>query len=58
MRGAQDGLISEQYAAAYAGLIPGAKLVTVDGAGHSPQIEQPDRFVTEIERFAGLRAQS
>ena len=52
IRGAQDGLVSKDYAAAYAGLIPGAKLVTIDGAGHSPQIEQADRFITEIERFA------
>ena len=36
-------------------LIPGAKLVTIDGAGHAPQVEQPERFVTEIETFAGLR---
>ena len=52
IRGAQDGLVSKDYAAAYAGLIPGAKLVTIDGAGHSPQIEQADRFIAEIERFA------
>ena len=51
--GAQDGLISADYAAAYAGLIPGAKLTTIAGAGHSPQLEKPERFVDEIERFAG-----
>lgn len=51
IRGAQDGLVSKDYAAAYAGLIPGAKFVTIDGAGHSPQIEQADRFIAEIERF-------
>jgi pimeloyl-ACP methyl ester carboxylesterase len=51
IRGAQDGLVSKDYAAAYAGLIPGATLVTIDGAGHSPQIEQADRFIAEIERF-------
>ena len=51
IRGAQDGLVSKDYAAAYASLIPGAKLVTIDGAGHSPQIEQADRFIAEIERF-------
>jgi pimeloyl-ACP methyl ester carboxylesterase len=53
IRGAQDGLVSKDYAAAYAGLIPGARLVTIDGAGHSPHIEQAERFVSEIERFAG-----
>ena len=54
IRGAQDGLISNDYAAAYAGLIPGARLITIDGAGHSPQLEQPERFVEAIERFAGV----
>ena len=53
IRGAQDGLVSGEYAAAYAKLIPGATLTTIDGAGHSPQIEQAERFVPEIERFAG-----
>lgn len=51
IRGAQDGLVSKDYAAAYAGLIPGAQLVDMEDAGHSPQIEQADRFVAEIERF-------
>jgi len=53
IRGAQDGLVAKDYAAAYAGLIPGAKLVTIDGAGHAPQVEQAERFVAEIVRFAG-----
>jgi pimeloyl-ACP methyl ester carboxylesterase len=53
IRGAQDGLVSAGYAAAYAGLIPGAKLVTIEGAGHAPQVEQAERFVSEVERFVG-----
>ena len=53
LRGAQDGLVSKDYAAAYAGLIPSARLVTIEDAGHAPQIEQPERFVEQIERFAG-----
>ncbi|MGH6739500.1 MAG: alpha/beta fold hydrolase [Bradyrhizobium sp.] len=55
IRGAQDGLVSKDYAAAYAGLIPGAQRITIEGAGHSPQLEQPQRFVEEIERFAGVK---
>jgi pimeloyl-ACP methyl ester carboxylesterase len=58
IRGAQDGLVSKDYAAAYAGLIPGAKLVTIDGAGHGPQVEQPEQFIAAIEQFAGLRGHS
>jgi pimeloyl-ACP methyl ester carboxylesterase len=55
VRGAQDGLVSADYTAAYAALIPGAKLVTFDNAGHSPQIEQPAKFVEAVERFVGER---
>jgi pimeloyl-ACP methyl ester carboxylesterase len=31
--------------------LPGAELVPIDGAGHFPQLEQPERFVAELERF-------
>jgi pimeloyl-ACP methyl ester carboxylesterase len=53
LRGAQDGLVSHDYAAAYAGLIPGARLETIPGVGHVPHIESAERFVQAIERFAG-----
>jgi pimeloyl-ACP methyl ester carboxylesterase len=56
VRGAQDGLVSNDYAAAYAALIPGARLETIAGAAHLPQIEQPERFVDIVRRFAGDRA--
>jgi pimeloyl-ACP methyl ester carboxylesterase len=53
MRGAADGLISNDYAQAYAGLIPGARLETIAAAGHLPHLEQPECFVEQIRRFAG-----
>jgi len=53
VRGALDGLVSHEYAAAYAGLIPGARLETVAAAAHSPHLEQPERFVEIVRRFAG-----
>ena len=56
VRGAQDGIVSGEYAAAYAGLIPGARLETIASAAHLPQIEQPERFVEVVRRFAGGRA--
>lgn len=53
LRGASDGLVSQDYVEAYAKLIPGARVATIAEAGHSPQIEQPERFVAEITGFAG-----
>jgi pimeloyl-ACP methyl ester carboxylesterase len=55
IRGAKDGLVSKEYATAYAGIIPGTQFVTIEGAGHAPQVEQADRFVAEIEKFAGVQ---
>jgi 2-hydroxy-6-oxonona-2,4-dienedioate hydrolase len=31
--------------------LPGAELVLIGRAGHFPQLEQPERFVAELERF-------
>ena len=53
VRGEQDGLVSANYALAYARLIPGACVETVTAAGHSPHLEQPARFVEIVQRFAG-----
>lgn len=39
-------------AEALAKRLPGAQLVLVDGAGHFPQVEQPDAFVRAIEAWA------
>jgi pimeloyl-ACP methyl ester carboxylesterase len=35
---------------AMAARIPGATLVVIDGAGHSPQEDDPDTWVAAIER--------
>jgi pimeloyl-ACP methyl ester carboxylesterase len=29
----------------------GAELVTIDGAGHMPQVEQPEEFVEAIKKI-------
>lgn len=52
LRGEEDGLVSQAYVDAYAGFIPGARVETVPGAGHAPQVEQPEDFVARILRFA------
>jgi pimeloyl-ACP methyl ester carboxylesterase len=51
LRGASDGLVSEQYARAYAALIPNARLEIIPEAGHAPQAEQPDEFVKRVVAF-------
>jgi len=51
IRGESDGLVSQAYAQAYAGLIPGARLELIPAAGHAPQIEQPEEFVRRVLAF-------
>ena len=53
LRGDRDGLVSHDYAAAYASLIPGARLETIPNIGHLPHIENAERFVEAVTRFAG-----
>ncbi|HUQ75605.1 MAG TPA: alpha/beta hydrolase [Burkholderiales bacterium] len=51
MRGEKDGLVSARYMEAYAKLLPNARTVTIPGAGHAPQIEQPKAFAEALFRF-------
>lgn len=50
MFGTQDGLISPDSAKLFE-TVPGAKLVMIDGAGHSPMVEKPAETLAEIEGF-------
>jgi pimeloyl-ACP methyl ester carboxylesterase len=43
--------VPQDLLAEAAGLIPGACLVTLEGAGHSPHRDAPERFLAEIQRF-------
>ena len=52
LRGARDGLVSQDYVDAYTRLIPGARSEIIENAGHSPQTEQPEEFVARVKRFA------
>ena len=45
LRGESDGLVSADYLAAYARLLPDARTGTIAQAGHAPHVEQPDAFV-------------
>jgi pimeloyl-ACP methyl ester carboxylesterase len=51
MRGASDGIVSAEYLARYAKLVPQARIETIEAAGHLPQIEQPEAFVQKIVAF-------
>jgi pimeloyl-ACP methyl ester carboxylesterase len=51
LRGAHDGLMSAEYTARYAALLPDAKIVTVPNAAHVPQLEQPEAFTAAILSF-------
>jgi pimeloyl-ACP methyl ester carboxylesterase len=44
MRGADDGLIPADHLSRYAEAFPDARVATIPGAGHLPQIEQPALF--------------
>ena len=51
VRGASDGLVSAQYLAGYAALLPNARIVTIPEAGHAPQVEQPALLAKQILDF-------
>ena len=53
IRGASDGLVSEDYLKAYAGLLPSARTATIPAAGHAPHLEQPAAFSTAVLEFLG-----
>jgi pimeloyl-ACP methyl ester carboxylesterase len=49
--GESDRIVTLDYGRAYAGLIPGAELTIIDGAGHHPELERPDEFVAAVSSF-------
>jgi pimeloyl-ACP methyl ester carboxylesterase len=53
VRGESDGLVSAEYLAGYAALLPNARVETVAEAGHAPQVEQPDALAKMVEEFLG-----
>jgi pimeloyl-ACP methyl ester carboxylesterase len=49
--GESDRVVTPDYGRAYARLIPGSRLELIEGAGHHPEIEQPEAFVERVSRF-------
>lgn len=51
LRGESDGLVSAEYLAAYAQLLPNAQVATIAAAGHAPHMEQTGPFVRTVLAF-------
>jgi pimeloyl-ACP methyl ester carboxylesterase len=51
--GKDDRLVPPVYADEFARRIPGARLQTVEGAGHAPHLEQPEAMARTVREFAG-----
>lgn len=49
--GAEDRLCPLERHTLMAGLIPGARLAVIEGAGHLPTLEQPERTTLELARW-------
>jgi pimeloyl-ACP methyl ester carboxylesterase len=51
VRGEADGVISADYLAAYAKLLPNARTLTIPGAGHLPHLEEPQALASALHAF-------
>jgi pimeloyl-ACP methyl ester carboxylesterase len=51
--GESDRIVTPDYGRAYAGLIPDAQFALIERAGHHPELEQPDEFMSAISSFLG-----
>ena len=49
--GNADGIVSPSYGKAYAARIQGARFAAIEGAGHHPEIEQPEAFAARVLGF-------
>jgi pimeloyl-ACP methyl ester carboxylesterase len=49
--GASDRIVKPAYGRAYSALIPGSRFELIAGAGHHPEIEQPEAFVDCVAAF-------
>jgi pimeloyl-ACP methyl ester carboxylesterase len=49
--GARDGIVPPAYAQDFQAGIPGAQLTIIEGAGHRPDLEQPEKLANTILEF-------
>ena len=50
--GQSDEIVTPSYGEAFRDMIPGASMVVIPEAAHSPHVEQPDAFVKHFTEFA------
>ena len=50
--GAGDGIVTPTYGKAFRDMIPGATMVVIPDAAHSPHVEQPEAFAKAFLEFA------
>jgi pimeloyl-ACP methyl ester carboxylesterase len=50
--GAADRIVPHEHGEAFAASIPGARLETIEEAGHLPQLEAPEKLLRMVSEFA------
>jgi pimeloyl-ACP methyl ester carboxylesterase len=53
VRGSDDLIAPAGCVRAYEAVLPNSTSVTIDGAGHRPEIEDPDAFLSAVNAFLG-----
>jgi pimeloyl-ACP methyl ester carboxylesterase len=53
VRGSEDLIAPEGSIRAYEAALPDSTSVVIDGAGHRPEIEDPDAFLSAVTAFLG-----
>jgi pimeloyl-ACP methyl ester carboxylesterase len=53
VRGGDDLIAPEGCVRAYEAVLPNSTTVSIDGAGHRPEIEDPDAFLSAVTAFLG-----
>jgi pimeloyl-ACP methyl ester carboxylesterase len=53
VRGSDDLIAPEGCVRAYEAVLPNSTTVSIDGAGHRPEIEDADAFLSAVTAFLG-----